>query len=106
MRFAGEAISSPAADQGEERALNVADMTAELGPAALGPAALAGRDRLGPLIITIFGLYARGEHNWLSVASVVQLMAELGVEGQAVRSSISRLKRRRVVRSDRPAGAA
>ncbi len=81
-------------------------MTTELGPAALGPAALAGRDRLGPLIITIFGLYARGEHNWLSVASVVQLMAELGVEGQAVRSSISRLKRRGVVRSDRRAGAA
>ena len=68
--------------------------------------ALAGRDRLGPLIVTIFGLYARGEDNWLSVASVVQLMADLGVEGQAVRSSISRLKRRGVVRSDRRDGAA
>ncbi|GLZ27833.1 PaaX family transcriptional regulator [Lentzea sp. NBRC 105346] len=70
------------------------------------PAAAAGRDRLGPLIVTIFGLYARGEDNWLSVASVVQLMAELGVEAQAVRSSISRLKRRGVVRSDRREGAA
>nr|WP_255353382.1 PaaX family transcriptional regulator C-terminal domain-containing protein [Nocardia sp. NRRL S-836] len=70
------------------------------------PAALAGRDRLGPLIVTLFGLYARGEDNWLSVASVVQLMADLGVEGQAVRSSISRLKRRGVVRSDRRDGAA
>ncbi|ANZ40269.1 PaaX family transcriptional regulator [Lentzea guizhouensis] len=68
--------------------------------------ALAGRDRLGPLIVTIFGLYARGEDNWLSVASVVGLMAELGVEGQAVRSSISRLKRRGVVISDRREGAA
>ncbi|MFJ5986904.1 PaaX family transcriptional regulator C-terminal domain-containing protein [Lentzea sp. NPDC092896] len=81
-----------------ERALNVADMTVEA-------AAPAGRDRLGPLIITIFGLYARGEHNWLSVASVVQLMADLGVEGQAARSSISRLKRRGVVRAERRAGA-
>ncbi|MDX8033421.1 PaaX family transcriptional regulator C-terminal domain-containing protein [Lentzea sp. BCCO 10_0856] len=81
--------------------MNVADTTAELDSPAL-----AGRDRLGPLIITIFGLYARGEHNWLSVASVVQLMADLGVEGQAVRSSISRLKRRGVVRSDRRDGAA
>ncbi|WP_269083634.1 PaaX family transcriptional regulator [Lentzea aerocolonigenes] len=54
----------------------------------------------------MFGLYARGEDNWLSVASVVQLMADLGVEGQAVRSSISRLKRRGVVRSDRRDGAA
>ncbi|WP_439658831.1 PaaX family transcriptional regulator [Lentzea sp. HUAS TT2] len=68
-------------------------------------AAPAGRDRLGPLIITIFGLYARGEHNWLSVASVVQLMADLGVEGQAARSSISRLKRRGVVRAERRDGA-
>ncbi|MDX8142112.1 PaaX family transcriptional regulator C-terminal domain-containing protein [Lentzea sp. BCCO 10_0061] len=81
-----------------ERALNVADMTVEA-------AAPAGRDRLGPLIITIFGLYARGEHNWLSVASVVQLMADLGVEGQAARSSISRLKRRGVVRAERRDGA-
>nr|WP_240011144.1 PaaX family transcriptional regulator C-terminal domain-containing protein [Lentzea sp. CC55] len=79
--------------------MNVADTTAEA-------AAPAGRDRLGPLIITIFGLYARGEDNWLSVASVVQLMADLGVEGQAVRSSISRLKRRGVVRADRRDGAA
>jgi phenylacetic acid degradation operon negative regulatory protein len=58
------------------------------------------------LIVTLFGLYARGEDNWLSVASIVQLMADLGVEGQAVRSSISRLKRRGVVISDRRDGAA
>ncbi|WP_328442069.1 PaaX family transcriptional regulator [Streptomyces sp. NBC_00457] len=65
-----------------------------------------GRDRrLGSLIFTIFGLYARGEHNWLAVASVVQLMADLGVETQAVRSSISRLKRRGVLLSRRHAGA-
>ncbi|WP_181805441.1 PaaX family transcriptional regulator [Streptomyces shenzhenensis] len=71
------------------------------------PQAPGGRDtRLGPLIITIFGLYARGEHNWLSVASVVRLMADLGVEGQAVRSSISRLKRRGVLLSRRHTGAA
>jgi len=58
------------------------------------------------LILTLFGLYARAEHNWLSVASVVRLMADLGVEGQAVRSSVSRLKRREVLRSERHAGAA
>lgn len=66
-----------------------------------------GRDtRLAQLIITIFGLYARAEGNWLSVASVVALMADLGVEGQAARSSISRLKRRGVLRSERRAGTA
>jgi phenylacetic acid degradation operon negative regulatory protein len=65
-----------------------------------------GRDtRHGPLIITLFGLYARGEHNWLSVASVLQLMTDFGVEGQAVRSSVSRLKRRGVLLSRRHAGA-
>ncbi|WP_285489612.1 PaaX family transcriptional regulator [Amycolatopsis taiwanensis] len=58
------------------------------------------------LIVTIFGLYARAERNWLSVASVVKLMADLGVDGPAVRSSISRLKRRGLLHSERHAGAA
>jgi len=66
------------------------------------PAATAGRDiRVSQLIFTIFGLYARAEHNWLSVASVVRLLADLGVDGQAARNSISRLKRRGVLRSER-----
>lgn len=62
--------------------------------------------RLAQLIISLFGLYARAEGNWLSVASVVALMADLGTEGQAVRSSVSRLKRRGVLRSDRRSGVA
>ncbi|MGC5616861.1 PaaX family transcriptional regulator C-terminal domain-containing protein [Georgenia sp. Z1491] len=62
--------------------------------------------RLAPLILTIFGLYARREDNWISVASVVSLMADLDVDGLAVRSSISRLKRRGVLRSERRGGAA
>ncbi|WP_412734518.1 PaaX family transcriptional regulator C-terminal domain-containing protein [Krasilnikovia sp. MM14-A1259] len=66
-----------------------------------------GRDvRLAQLILTVFGLYARAEHNWLSVASVVRLMADLGVDGQAVRSAVSRLKRRGVLDSVRHDGAA
>ncbi|MEV7978799.1 PaaX family transcriptional regulator C-terminal domain-containing protein [Streptomyces sp. NPDC086519] len=73
-------------------------------PSAVGA---GGRDsRLGPLIITLFALYARGERNWLSVASVIRLMADLGVEGQAVRSAVSRLKRRGVLRGERHEGAA
>ncbi len=58
------------------------------------------------LIVTVFGLYARAEQNWLPVSAVVRLMAELGVEGQAVRSSISRLKRRDALRSRTAAGVA
>lgn len=61
-----------------------------------------GREaRLAHLIITIFGLYARAEGNWLSVSSVVALMADLGGDGQATRSAISRLKRRGVLLSER-----
>lgn len=51
------------------------------------------------LILTLYGLYARDEHNWLSVRSVVKLMADLGIDSAGVRSSISRLKRREVLES-------
>jgi phenylacetic acid degradation operon negative regulatory protein len=62
--------------------------------------------RLGQLILTIFALYGRAEGNWLSVASIVALMADLGADGQAVRSSVSRLKRRGVLDGERRGGAA
>jgi phenylacetic acid degradation operon negative regulatory protein len=58
------------------------------------------------LIVTIYGLYAREQPNWLPIASVVRLMGDLGVDGQAVRSSISRLKRRDILQSLRIDGAA
>lgn len=58
------------------------------------------------LIVTVYGLYAREEHNWLPIAGVVRLLADLGVDGPAVRSSISRLKRRDTVRALRLDGAA
>ncbi len=71
------------------------------------PAAAGGRDtRLGPLILTVYALYARVEDNWLSVASLIRLMSDLGFDGPAVRSSISRLKRRGVLRSERHGGVA
>jgi phenylacetic acid degradation operon negative regulatory protein len=79
-------------------------MTAEL---QSNSDSVSGRNtRLAQFIITIFGLYARAEGNWLSVASVVELMADLGMEGQAVRSSVSRLKRRGVLHGERRAGVA
>ena len=71
------------------------------------PAAAGGRDtRLSPLILTVYALYARIEDNWLSVASLIRLMSDLGFDGPAVRSSISRLKRRGVLRSERHGGGA
>jgi phenylacetic acid degradation operon negative regulatory protein len=62
------------------------------------------------LIVTIYGLYARdyaGEAGgWLSVASLIRLMAGLGVDQAAVRSSISRLKQRGILAPLRLGGAA
>ncbi|QLL07883.1 PaaX family transcriptional regulator [Mycobacterium vicinigordonae] len=58
------------------------------------------------LILTLFGLYARTEHNWLSVAAVVDLMSDLGAAGPLVRKSISRLKQRDLLNSDRSGGVA
>lgn len=51
------------------------------------------------LITSLYGLYARDEQNWLSVAALVRLMAELDVDAAAVRSSVSRLKKRDILRS-------
>ncbi|MGE5133516.1 MAG: PaaX family transcriptional regulator C-terminal domain-containing protein [Gemmatimonadota bacterium] len=58
------------------------------------------------MIVTVYGLYSRAEGGWLSVASLITLLAELGVDQPAVRSSISRLKRRGILQPDRRAGAA
>lgn len=58
------------------------------------------------LILTLYGLYARDEHNWLSVNSVVKLLGELDVDSAGVRSSISRLKRRGVLLSMRAENSA
>ena len=53
------------------------------------------------LIVTVYGLYARAAGGWMSVASLVNLLAGLGVDEPAVRSSISRLKRRGVLLASR-----
>lgn len=58
------------------------------------------------LIVTVYGLYSRSEGGWMSVASLISLLADLGVDEPAVRSSISRLKRRGILHASRRAGAA
>ncbi|MBV9847470.1 MAG: PaaX family transcriptional regulator [Kutzneria sp.] len=58
------------------------------------------------LIVTVYGLYARQAGGWLSVAVLVRLLGQLGVDEPAVRSSISRLKRRGILVSERISGAA
>jgi phenylacetic acid degradation operon negative regulatory protein len=58
------------------------------------------------LIVTVYGLYGRAAEGWLPVAALIRLLGELGVGPQAVRSSISRLKRRDTLRSLRVDGSA
>lgn len=57
------------------------------------PQALAPR----ALIVTVYGLYARQSAGWLAVQSLIRLMDGVGVGEPAVRSAISRLKRRGVL---------
>ncbi len=56
--------------------------------------------------MTVYGLYSRGEGGWLSVRSLIDLLAGVDIEEPAVRSSISRLKRRGILSAVRRNGAA
>ncbi len=62
--------------------------------------------RLRHLIITVYGLYARRDGGWLSVATLIRLLADLGIDEPAVRSAISRLKRRGILQARRYGGSA
>jgi phenylacetic acid degradation operon negative regulatory protein len=58
------------------------------------------------LIVSVYGMYAREFAGWMSVASIIQLLAELSVDEAAVRSAISRLKRRDILTAERVDGVA
>ncbi|MEU8617296.1 PaaX family transcriptional regulator C-terminal domain-containing protein [Streptomyces sp. NPDC048623] len=49
--------------------------------------------RPSSLIHTIYGEFVRRLGDWISIADLIALMAELDVDGPAVRSAISRLKK-------------
>jgi phenylacetic acid degradation operon negative regulatory protein len=71
-----------------------------------GEGAIARSARPRHLIVTIYGLYARAGGGWLSVAALIRLLAEVGVDEPAVRSAISRLKRRGILEARRQEGLA
>lgn len=58
------------------------------------------------LIVTVYGLYARRTSGWLAVSTLIRLMDDVGVDEPAVRSAISRLKRRGVLVARRRDGVA
>ncbi|MBN9757182.1 putative membrane protein [Pseudonocardia sp. Ae406_Ps2] len=58
------------------------------------------------LIVSVYGLYARERGGALSVSSLVRLLGGLGVDSQAVRSAVSRLKRRGLLEPQKVGGDA
>jgi phenylacetic acid degradation operon negative regulatory protein len=58
------------------------------------------------LIVTVYGLYGRSDHGWLPIAALIRLLADLAVDEAAVRSAISRLKRRGILQARRHEGQA
>ncbi|MDN5795319.1 MAG: transcriptional regulator [Intrasporangium sp.] len=72
----------------------------------VGDGVLATPVRPRAQIVTIYGLFARGVGGWISVGSLIQMMARLGVDEPAVRSAVSRLKRRGLLDPERRAGRA
>ncbi|WP_405496807.1 PaaX family transcriptional regulator C-terminal domain-containing protein [Streptomyces sp. NBC_00096] len=57
--------------------------------------------RPSSLISTVYGAFLRGDGGWISIADLITLMSELGVESQAVRSAMSRLKKKGVLEPER-----
>ena len=58
------------------------------------------------LILTFYGLYREVVRGWISIAHLIRLMAEVDVDAPAVRSAVSRLKRRGLIEARAVAGAA
>ncbi|MFD3683380.1 PaaX family transcriptional regulator C-terminal domain-containing protein [Nocardiopsis sp. NPDC058631] len=58
------------------------------------------------LIVSFFGTYARDVGGWIGVADLIALMGGLDVDAPSVRSSVSRLKLRGLLASERIGGAA
>ncbi|MFQ5556549.1 MAG: PaaX family transcriptional regulator C-terminal domain-containing protein [Acidimicrobiales bacterium] len=57
-------------------------------------------------ILDVFGLFAREHGGWIAVSDLIVLMAELGVDAQAVRSAASRMKRSDLLVAERVDGKA
>jgi phenylacetic acid degradation operon negative regulatory protein len=71
----------------------------------MDPAEERGR-RPRSLIVSFYGAYGRELGGWISVADLIGLMARLDVDSAAVRSSVSRLKRRGLLEARRVGGTA
>jgi phenylacetic acid degradation operon negative regulatory protein len=58
------------------------------------------------LMRTVIGLYLRGIGGWISIANLVELMAQLDVSASASRTAVARLKSKELLRPRAVAGVA
>jgi phenylacetic acid degradation operon negative regulatory protein len=70
-------------------------------PSAPARSSIAGTFPPRALLLSVLGAYMRRLGGWLPVGGMIRLMGELGVEDQAVRSAISRFKRRGLLGPER-----
>lgn len=70
------------------------------------PAARAGGHPPKALILGVYGAFVRELGGWLAVSHLITLLADLGVDEQAVRGATSRLKRRGLLATERRSGFA
>ena len=57
------------------------------------------------LILDVYGGFVRRLGGWIAVADVISLLGDLGVDERAVRSAVSRMKRRGLLVQERQRGA-
>ncbi len=58
------------------------------------------------LIVSILGAYGRNLGGWFSVSTLIYLLHDVGVDDPAVRSALSRFKRRGILISEKQGGVA
>ena len=75
-------------------------------PFYTGPVSAAQAAPPRELILTFYGLFRESIGGWISIAHLIRLMAELDVDAPAVRSAVSRLKRRGLIEAHAVGGAA
>ena len=57
------------------------------------------------LILTVYGAHVRDLDGWIPIADLIALMSGLGVDAQAVRSSVSRLKQKGMLLPEKCGGS-
>jgi len=62
---------------------------------------ISGRIQPRALLLDIYGSFVRELGGWISIAGLIVLMSDLGVDEQAVRAATSRMKRRGLLTSSR-----